>query len=105
MPDVIKATTIQVQNIDLVDRHGVNRGTIMGSDQGAGIWLTSPDGTTIAIHAIDGQVGFGLTSKESLDKGKPHNFALSIDKDGKAFLQVVRPGRELAIIPLDDLVK
>jgi hypothetical protein len=88
--DSIEARTVKASLINLVDSDGKSVGSLQGLYGGSGLWLAGPNGQ-IALWNVHGSgVGIGIYPKNLKDiQGTP--IALSLDKEGNPFIQMVRP--------------
>ncbi len=92
-PPVVGATgkaevqdRVVTKHLEIVNDAGKSVATICPSGDGAGLWITGPEGHVVAIYSIQGQTCIGLyrdpNTAQAVDIG------LCVGKDGP-FIQVV----------------
>ena len=100
--DKIKADSLSVRSVTIVDEDGKSHGTLLGTKQGAGLWLTLPNQDCVAIHALGGnQTCLALHSHK---RQSGHALAFFLDESGEPMMQIVKADGEIAHVRLAGLV-
>lgn len=99
--DKIKADSLSVRSVTIVDEDGKSHGTLLGTKQGAGLWLTLPNGDGVAIHALGGnQTCLALMSH---NRKAAHALAFHLDETGEPLMQIVKEDNSVVSVKLAEI--
>lgn len=101
---VLRGNSLIIESLD-----GKEYATLRCDNTGAGLWLTSPDGSNVCIFNINGQMAIGYYSADRMNqKGGPNFMSLAIShnkSDGKPLVQYGNDKDETPLfINFEDLI-
>jgi len=92
---------ITTKKLKIVDDNGKGVATLEATANGAGLWITGPDGQTVAIYSIEGQTALGIYEKGFGD-GKGMDLAIYM-ADGVPTVQYRENGGEVKFLKLSEV--
>jgi hypothetical protein len=97
----VRASEVRTRRLVIEGDDGKPVATLEVASGGAGLWILGPDGSRVAIYAIEGQTALGLYDKGS-DEGRGCDLALFMDQ-GQPTIQYRTSGGEARHLRLDEL--
>lgn len=103
----LKIKNIECESITLTHPESKAKLSLAATPHGAGIWVSEDknDKAVIAIYTMDGMTAVGIYGPGQIDKGNGLNVALSVDKDGNPYVQVVNAAGDVKEIGYDELAR
>lgn len=86
---LVQADRVETKHLAIMNDKGKEVATICPSSDGAGLWITGPEGHVVAVYSINGQTCIGLYRDPANTVGI--DIGLCVGKDGP-FVQVVVDG-------------
>lgn len=86
--DRLKVGHLEAKSICLRSDNGAVQFDLVVDDRTGGLWLKGADGTVFALYTSGESRGFGYYSAKSIKKGGAMDFAISLDDEGRAYLQL-----------------